>query len=248
MLKKIISLKKKISFLNKKTTHQVKPLVFIPPLEKPISKAQISSFWKSYFSGKLLQFVLNRTNKQKPTNISVYNSNVFVFPISKTSLVNVRIMNDLLTSTFFKSRYFYLKDVCPKLKLKRSKVVVSEILDIRKQNKKEHILERVFPSISIFDFDRIYERNIKKEDLSKVNRYAPSFINSLRKNDVSLTSFNKDLKKAYKELILNKQLAGYTDLLENNIIILGYDKTNGSFKFGLIDYYGAVSKSMKIPS
>jgi len=243
MFKKIFSIKKRQPPVTKKTIPLSRPLSFIPPLEKKISKKQISVFWKSYFSGELSRFVLKRTSQGKQTNISIYNKKVYVFPISKTSLVNVRVIGDRRTTLFFKARYAYLKEVVPKLNLKRSKVSISEILDIREANKQEHILERVFPSISIADFEKICDLNISSQNLSKVNRYAPSFMNSLKKNNITLESFSKDLKKAYKELTTNKQLNGHTDLLENNVIILGYDKQKSTFHFGLIDYFGAVSKS-----
>jgi hypothetical protein len=227
-------------------------VTFAPNFEKKLTNKQKQDFWNRYFSQESKQFIEKRKIDKKPVSISEYNKEMIIFKASPTVLATVRNKFPVQFKDYL-LYYLRLKKHLPFLnkKLTCCQIVLCDLLSIYSGNRKKYILERVFPSISVFDF--LYYGKLPKlsgqkrnspsfQEALEKNRFFPSFIKNLEKNKINLEKFERDLNVATYEF--EKVFQPVTDSSLNNLIILDYNKITGKFKFGLIDYIGEHSKSL----
>lgn len=226
----------------KKQTSSV--IIFTPNFVKEISKEKISLFWKRYFSGQKKVLVNKREKKGKTAFISKYNEKVIILPVTSSVAGVVRKL-PLKEYITYKKKYFFLKDILANTQFKFSQVLLSEVLSFKEKGDFGYILERVFPSISFKDYIKMYdvlEQKFVSENIN-INRYASSFLKTLKENKIDPLKFYADVLRAHEEIEYTKSIDNHFDTSINNFIILGYNKETGKVKFGFIDICGRNSKS-----
>jgi len=242
--KKIATIKNKKKVVKRKPSPTSSPhlLVFNNYASKKIDKKYISNFWENYFSKKINVFIEKRESRKKATYISEYNKRIKIFPLSPKTLCTVRIINSKSVKTY-KLLHIMIKDIISKSKFKRSELILVDLLDIKPVSKTNSaVLERVFPSISIFDL----KQSVNYGNYNyPFNRYTSSFLETLSKNRINKDLFIEKLNLAMDELKTNKKLYEAADISDNNLIILGYNQKSGVVKLGLIDFFPAFSKSLE---
>jgi hypothetical protein len=229
-----------ISKHNKKNKKNKHLITFAPHFEKKITNEQISSFWDRYLSNGFKELIKTRLVNKKTNHISQYNPQIMIFPFSPSVGVTVRILS-FNSHIIYIKRYKALSKYFKNKKLKHSKIVLVDILSSKKLNNLYYgLVERVFPSLTIHDLEIILKEQsvfFRPEDVY-YNRYSSSFINKLKDNKISSVLLLKHLKRATNELYKNSKIIENFDEANNNVVILDYNKLKGTFKFGLIDFYG----------
>ncbi|MDD3178066.1 MAG: hypothetical protein PHR26_00945 [Candidatus ainarchaeum sp.] len=219
----------------KKETIASKKITFASYPKKEVAIKYVDAFWKRYFDGSLEKSLSKRKDNHF---ISNYNPNVKIFPISPTVSVTVRKMNLIDVRPYFEIHKYY-KEKFKNANFKYSKFVLTDIIDYKKKGDFYYVLERIVPSISVYDF---YVSDFKG---FKENRFSKSFQKSLEK--VDLLKMKEDLGPALNELKHfinnNSKFKFRLDNSNNNIIIIDYNPETHKFKFGLIDFAGMSSKS-----
>lgn len=212
-------------------------LIFTPYFKKKVNPKYIDAFWKDYFSGIIEKRTFNRFLNSKLNYIGSYNSSLILFRITPTVVGTVRKFS-IKDFPKYKMLYSRLKKDFSEIKLKKSEVVLVDVLSIQKDGRYFYVLERVFPSISVLNFE-FFLKHTFSTNLNKENRFFRSFLKTFRESGLSQKSFHTKLKKAFFEFKKHKKIKRYgnsIDIAENNLIILGYDKKKDKFRFGFIDF------------
>lgn len=213
----------------------LKTITFASYPEKKVDRKYIDIFWKNFFSGKLEKNVLKRRDKAV---ISKSNISLKIFALSPTVTVTLRKL-DVTTGRVFLKIHESLNQKLKNTEFKYSQLVLADIIDYKIINQEMYIMERIIPSLTVYDFLFNYE-NMKYK-----NRFQNSFINKIKTVDENaIRNIRNNLGDAFNEIkfskIINEEIV---DFHSKNIIVIDYNQKTNKFKLGLIDIIGTESRS-----